>query len=697
MAQQKTPQWQLLYIGEHNTFCTKLSTWLNQIRFADCTIELLVKNHQEPLATNNDINLILIDARDNPLSAFESFIKKFKQSATNHSIPVICINGEIKNAANSIHWIDGFITPDKKSEAETKQLIFSFLKMANALANHRKDLQIIAQSRKQLQYANQLMVATEQLTLSGGWEWDIAQEKLYWTKGVYHIHELPTSTSLDPSEAINFYIPEHRELIQSAFLKAIETGKHYDLQLNIITAKAHLKTIRTTGYIREQDGIKTHIYGSITDITDYDNLSQNNQNKEEFIIGILDNISDAVVVINNRGSILKVNQATLNLFGYTLEELATANITLLAPEKSRQEYQDFLNIYQNTNLAKVIGHERQLIALKKSQEEFPVEFTFSRIKQNNETVYIGLIKDITERVKSEKKISDLAFKDQITRLDNFNSFQRDYPSHISKAFNHGNKLCFVQVNFDHFFKINFAFGHTYGNHVLQYIAKTLSDYCLKYNGITYRISGICFVLAFEHELSNSHIYHQLERELLKTLKQKHKVQDTHFDLHPFMTAYSEYAANINHNPRQLLTLLELCYKGRDIKQSTTFIDEHYIAKVNRNLLIEDKLKKAIENKTGFYLVYQAQTNNKGLLKSAEALIRWQDPEMDTIYPDEFISIAERTGLIIPLTKWVLNQCLKDMEKQQSQGITIPVSINISANHIVQSNFVKDILEALKKI
>ena len=685
-------QWQLLYVGEHNPFGAKLTNWLKELHLVDCTIELVIKNHNEPLPKNKDINLIFFENNETTLAAQT----KVEHFAAKQNIPVIFIEDDIQHTINTTPWIDGCIVKDKKSDTEVKQLVLSFIKMANTLAKHHKAPQSVEQSSIQLKNANQMMAATEHLTLSGGWEWDITQEKLYWTQGVYHIHELPILTKLDPNEAINFYIHEHRELIQSAFLKAIETGQHYDLQLNIITAKGNTKTIRTTGYIREQNSVKTHVYGSITDITDYDNLNQNNQNKEEFIIGILDNISDAVVVINNKGSILKVNQATLNLFGYTLEELATANITQLAPEKVRQEYQEFLNIYQNTNLARVIGQERQLVAVKKNQEEFPIEFTFSRIKQNNETVYIGLIKDITERVKSEQKISDLAFKDQITRLDNFNSFQRDYPSHISKAFTHGNKLCFVQVNIDHFFKINFAFGHTYGNHVLQYIAKALSDFCLKYHGLTYRISGICFVIVFEHSVDNQDIYRQLEKELLKALKQKHKVQNTSFDLHPFITAYSEYAANINQSARQLLTLLELCYKGRDVKQSTTFIDDHYIAKVNRNLLIEDKLKKAIENKTGFYLVYQAQTNSDGLLKSAEALIRWQDPELGTVYPDEFIKIAERTGLIIPLTKWVLKQCLKDMEIQQTHGITIPVSVNISANHIIQSNFVKDILTVFKR-
>ena len=692
--------WQVLYLGEHTEICTKLSAVLDNILFLERSVELVVCSYLKELPQKQHFHLILTDSRDCITSDLTTSINTIEKFARKNDTPVIFITDgqppQCKSLTAIQQWVDGIIDAERLSNFDIEQLITSQLKNAETLANHYQNRQAVALSRSQLQFANQMMVATEKLTMSGGWEWDIEQEKLYWTQGVYHIHELPSSTKLDPAEAINFYIPEHRDLITSAFTRTIETGEGYDLQLKITSAKGNLKTIRTTGTIREQDGVKTHVYGAITDITDYNSLSQNNQNKEEFIIGILDNISDAVVVINNKGSILTVNQATLNMFGYTLEELASANITLFAPERLRQEYKDFLQIYQSKNLAKIIGQERQLTALKKNEQEFPIEFTFSRIIQNNETVYIGLIKDISERVQSAQKISDLAFKDQITRLDNFNSFERQYDAHITKAFNQGNKLCFVQVNINHFFKINFAFGHSYGNQVLKYIASTLSNFCDKFKGSTYRISGICFVLVIEHNVKNEDIYQQLERELLKTLLQKHHIEDTSFDLHPIITAYSEYAANINQSPRQLLTLLELCYKGREPKKSATYIDERYLAKVNRNLMIEDKLKQAIDNKSGFYLVYQSQTNNDGELKSAEALIRWQDKDLGTIYPNEFINIAERTGLIIPLTKWVIKRCLKDMETQQSQGITIPVSINISANHIVQSNFVKDILKPLKK-
>jgi EAL domain-containing protein (putative c-di-GMP-specific phosphodiesterase class I) len=201
---------------------------------------------------------------------------------------------------------------------------------------------------------------------------------------------------------------------------------------------------------------------------------------------------------------------------------------------------------------------------------------------------------------------------------------------------------------------------------------------------------------FSHTKSGDDIFEEIKGDILSVLLNKHRIDDKTFDLTPIITIYNESATNITNTSRETITLLELCQQGRDKKSNLTLIDGQYLSRVNRDLHIEGKLQHAIDANKGLYLLYQPQMNSKGVLCSAEALIRLKDDAFGVIYPDEFIKVAERTGLIIPLTKWILRQCTIDIAEMIKKGIEIPISVNISAKHIVQRDFVNDIISQLAK-
>jgi PAS domain S-box-containing protein/diguanylate cyclase (GGDEF)-like protein len=685
--------WRVLCINSTQKKCQKLYEFFDSFEFQDkkpSIAHCVEKVFFENLSTYANFQLIILTVTPARLENTKKILNALIGLYGNEPPPVIIDSDEnIKDKLNSIdleyYNVNGFIESNNFSSFNVKKLIEFSLKK-----------QEVNGSQVALTNSTYLMTETEVLTLSGGWQWDIISEKLNWTKGVYFIHDLPICFCLTPDIAIDFYLPDDREIIEKAFEKLLLNEEPYDLTLTIKSFKGRIKTIRTTGKVKKEKGKLAHVYGSISDISEHTVMCQRIERKREFKHGILNGILDAVLVLDEKGNILEVNPASEKIFGFSKKELINENISKLIPQNKRITHQAYVDSYSKNGTSDIIGEHRAVYAQKANGKIFPVDITINKVKQQGRLIYISIVRNIEKRLAVEQQLQDLAYRDKVTKLANSKSFENEYAEQVAKYKLVDENVCFVQINIIQFFKINFAYGHRFGNKVLRYIAGLLTSIANKLNGRLYRISGICFMLMFSHKKSSDDIFITVKAEILHELLNKHHINDKFFDLTPVVTIYNEKAIDITKTARETITLLELCQQGRDKKSNLTLVDGLYLSRVNRELHIERKLKHAIDVNKGFHLLYQPQMNTKGALCSAEALVRLEDDEFGVVYPDEFIKVAERTGLIIPITKWIVNQCISDISKMIKEGIEIPISINISANHIVQSDFVNDILIPLEK-
>ena len=695
--------WQVLCVDGNSYACGSIKPLLNSIVLHDKRT-LVTHCDGEDLAQYivNGVNydLILLTVNSDNKANTEDILTSLSQNEDTQDIPniLVCdkdIESLISQQILETHHVYGFVELQHLSSFNTEQLIKSALKTSDLLNKYKNQAVELISSQKAFGKLHSLTEATEVLSLSGGWEWDIEAQHLTWTNGVYFIHDLPMPTQLTAELAMGFYLTKDRLIISEAFEDAIQKEQSYDLTLSIKTHSGQIKTVRTTSRFKKSAGKLTHIYGSITDITSFTNICRKIENKSKLISGVLNGISDAVFILDQEGNILDSNPASEKIFGHSQETLIDKNISLLIPESKRVDHAAYVKAYTDKSLLGIMGKNRVIYAKKANGQEFPIEITINKIKQLDKTVYISLVRDITDRLERDERINELAFKDRVTKLKNYQSFEMDFVEELKKYSLAAERACFVQVNIQHFFKINFAYGHRFGNEVLRYIALILEEACRSVNGKVYRISGICFILMFGHSKNVEEIASEIKCLILKALLHKHNLNNNAFDLTPVVTLYSDKVANIEESARKVLSLLELCQQGRDKKNNFTVIDDKYLAKVNRELLIEQKLEQAIQNENDFYILYQPQIGVDGNIKAAEALIRWEDKDLGLVLPDEFIKIAERTGIIIPLTKWLINKCLSDIQQLGKSKVEIPISINISANHIIQTDFVSDILTPIK--
>ncbi|HEY8803563.1 MAG TPA: bifunctional diguanylate cyclase/phosphodiesterase, partial [Clostridium sp.] len=305
----------------------------------------------------------------------------------------------------------------------------------------------------------------------------------------------------------------------------------------------------------------------------------------------------------------------------------------------------------------------------------------------------GQFRDITERYLAEEKYNFLAYHDELTGLPNRRSFKEILNKYIDNYTHTSEDMALIFLDLDKFKMVNDTFGHSKGDLLLNEVASILKE-CINDNDHVFRFSGDEFVLLCFN---------------IKTKKQAIELAEK------IMSFFIKAIVIDNHQLHVTASLGILLYHENptDYENCLIYADNAmYRAKANgRNgyviynpilkeffkdkLILKMDIEKALENNE-FILYYQPQVDIKnGNIIGAEALIRWMHKEKGMIYPDEFIPIAEETGLISRIGEWVLREACSQVKKWQSINLDlIKVSVNLSSQQFLKSDltgFVKDTL------
>lgn len=306
----------------------------------------------------------------------------------------------------------------------------------------------------------------------------------------------------------------------------------------------------------------------------------------------------------------------------------------------------------------------------------------------------GSITDITERKKSEDKIKFMAYYDALTKLPNRTFFMDKLKQQLKIAKHKNTQGAVFFIDLDNFKNINDTMGHNYGDKLLTYIAKQLES-AININDTLCRLGGDEFILLHPFDEES-----ELEAYVKKTLS----IFDKFFEIdnkQMYITAsigvaiYPKDGTDIN-------TILKnadaAMYKAKELgKNRFARFDEKMYLKLERKTCIDRVLRSAIENNElciHYQPQYDAQTNE---IFGFEALLRLNSVELGSVSPAEFIPIAEETGYISEIDRWVLNEACKQSVKWLQAGYKFEsISINVSSVDIHQRDFletVKGILES----
>lgn len=293
---------------------------------------------------------------------------------------------------------------------------------------------------------------------------------------------------------------------------------------------------------------------------------------------------------------------------------------------------------------------------------------------------------IMERDHNQKRIRDLAFTDELTGLSSRAHFYSTLESLIKSSERYNYNLSLLYIDLDDFKSINDSLGHDTGDLLLKEIALRLKSTNRELDYVA-RLSGDEFCIVVKGIADNSSVAKFAQRCLDVISK------PVEFVGRKFTPACSIGIAHYPENGKDIRTLMKAAdtalYSAKEHgKNCYAFYDEELSLKAEYRFKVEQYLREAID-KQQLSLVYQPQVDMKtGKITGVEALSRWNHPQLGEVSPVDFIAIAERIGMIKPLTEWVLKTaCAQAVSWKQSGLPAMRMAVNISPSHFIDNDLI----------
>ncbi|MGZ8546313.1 MAG: putative bifunctional diguanylate cyclase/phosphodiesterase [Sulfuricurvum sp.] len=308
----------------------------------------------------------------------------------------------------------------------------------------------------------------------------------------------------------------------------------------------------------------------------------------------------------------------------------------------------------------------------------------------------SLAKTIDEREKSllqsQQQLEDLSNTDPLTNLANRRLYYAHLEHALDVAHRNGSKTAVIFVDLDNFKEINDTLGHDIGDELLQQVAIRLKS-TLRASDTLARIGGDEFNILVEGVEDTLQIAH-VAQKILNAFAPSFLCHEN--------IIYITASIGISFFPDDANDVVSVVkyadlalYKSKNSGRNTfNFFSKDLSTYIEERTQYIHALKAAIDANDEFYLLYQPKVSpSTGKTVGVEALIRWKSPTLGMVYPDRFISIAEESGLIIPIGAWVLMQGCQDFMKLVQDGCILEqISINVSSIQLQKS----DMLETLRK-
>jgi diguanylate cyclase (GGDEF)-like protein len=309
----------------------------------------------------------------------------------------------------------------------------------------------------------------------------------------------------------------------------------------------------------------------------------------------------------------------------------------------------------------------------------PLEFLVSYALLNLLGIWVSvyLIELLRERHQVRLRIDHMAFHDYLTGLPNRLLFLKELEKAIQQAERKHQNLAVLFLDLDRFKYVNDTFGHHVGDELIQEFAKRVSS-CIRESDLLARIGGDEFTLFLRDFKTEEDVRHVAER-IIRALK-----TPIHLEGHNIHVSTSIGIALFPQDGRDAKTLMQhadaAMYQAKEKgKNNYQWYKAGQTKQESHRILLENGLRLALEHGQ-LYLLFQPKVDlYSGEIIGAEAMIRWQHPQLGIVKPSEFIPLAEETGFIYEIDEWVLATACMQMKKWQDQALPpVPISINLSA-------------------
>lgn len=405
---------------------------------------------------------------------------------------------------------------------------------------------------------------------------------------------------------------------------------------------------------------------------------------------------NGIVVTDSESIILKVNPAFTRLTGYSAEEAVGQTMKLL--KSGRQGLRYYQLLWKELKREK--RWQGEIWDKRKNGEIFAALLTITAVVNPDEDVthYVANFSDITANKEAEAKIHRLAHYDTLTELPNRRLFQDRLEQAIASSARSHSYGAILFIDVDNFKELNDTRGHDVGDQLLTLLSQRLHESLRKGDTVA-RQGGDEFIVLLQH----------LDTDINKAADAAKSIGQKLLDAvsMPFLLGTYEYHCRLslgigifNQNDK-----IEELFKHADIAlyqakktggNALLFFDPKMQTAIDERNTLTHELQQAL-TAGQLRLLYQPQVDSMRNITGVEALVRWQHPEHGWMLPDDFIPLAEETGLILPIGQWILKTACEQLKEWESDALTreLKMAVNISARQFRQPDFVKQLENVLE--
>lgn len=397
---------------------------------------------------------------------------------------------------------------------------------------------------------------------------------------------------------------------------------------------------------------------------------------------------EAIMITDDQHRIVRVNTAFTDITGYTEKDVLGKNPKILSSGRHDDAfYRELWRCIQTYGT-----WSGEIWNKRKSGEIFAEHAVINAVYDpvGKITHYIASFSDITERVRAQEQVHRLAFFDSLTGLAN----RRLMIEHISlaqaEAERSGNYSALLFMDLDFFKKLNDTLGHSKGDLLLQQFAARLKSHLRAVDTLA-RPGGDEFILlvrqlGLDKEQAAIQVEH-LGEKILDAVRQ------------PFLLGDQTYSITVSvgvmlfgkehHTVDDLLSSADLAmYQSKEQGRNRLyFFEPEMQAHLSERTALEHALAFALEQDSGLEVYYQAKVDPRGEVQGYEALLRWHHPVHGFMQPNDFIGLAETTGQIVAIGRWVVRQVIA--LQQQNLAVKrpmVPIAINVSPREFLEDDY-----------
>jgi diguanylate cyclase (GGDEF)-like protein/PAS domain S-box-containing protein len=441
-----------------------------------------------------------------------------------------------------------------------------------------------------------------------------------------------------------------------------------------------------------ETGGKPMILLTAMDVTARKRAEEALRTSEERLRATLDNTpAVAVQQYDEQGRVLYWNKATEALCGFSAEEAVGKTLDQLVWTPAQAaEWMAVLREVSRSGAPR--GPIEATLVRRDGVERFVVYTVFAIPETGGGNRFVCMGVDITERKLAEERIQYLATRDALTGLPNRLLLADRLAQAMAASKRENKEVAVLFMDLDRFKLVNDSLGHDVGDRLLREVADRIVT-SMRDDDTLARLGGDEFVMV-AHGLRSSEVAARIARKTLAEMARAFVIDGNSINMSASI-GISTYPGDAS-SPHGLLRCADIAmYQAKEHGGSRyEYFSEPMNARLVERQQIEARLRVALaEDALG--LVYQPKVGLRtGRITGAEALVRWDDAELGSVSPDKFISVAEETGLIVPVGRWVLLTVLRQLGAWIRQGSAVPVSINLSVRQFTDG-LVEDVERALR--